>query len=75
MKDIWCAAREGSVNELDLALAFLKKNGGNVDTKNALGLTALHIATWRNHLPIVKRLLSAGADPDIRVCCFLSLSE
>ncbi|KAL5669130.1 hypothetical protein ACJX0J_021351, partial [Zea mays] len=33
---------------------------------NAFGLSALHLATWRNHLPIVRRLLDAGADPDAR---------
>ncbi|CAA6653770.1 unnamed protein product [Spirodela intermedia] len=66
LKDIWSAAREGSLSELDSSLSLLKKNGGNVDAKNAFGLTALHIATWRNHVPIVKRLLSAGADPDVR---------
>lgn len=75
LKDIWSAAREGSLSELDSALSLLKKNGGNVDAKNAFGLTALHIATWRNHVPIVKRLLSAGADPDVRVSCSLSCSK
>uniref|UniRef100_A0A804MBA3 Uncharacterized protein n=1 Tax=Zea mays TaxID=4577 RepID=A0A804MBA3_MAIZE len=40
--------------------------GGNIDGRNAFGLSALHLATWRNHLPIVRRLLDAGADPDAR---------
>uniref|UniRef100_A0A804NV90 Uncharacterized protein n=1 Tax=Zea mays TaxID=4577 RepID=A0A804NV90_MAIZE len=43
-----------------------KKSGGNIDGRNAFGLSALHLATWRNHLPIVRRLLDAGADPDAR---------
>ncbi|CAN6465033.1 unnamed protein product [Victoria cruziana] len=64
--DLWTIAREGSLSELDLALMQLKRNGGNVDARNTFGLTALHIATWRNHVPIVKRLLAAGADPDAR---------
>lgn len=56
-------------------MALLKKNGGDIDSRNTFGLTALHIAIWRNHLPIVKRLLAAGANPDVRVsqlsalCC------
>ncbi|URE36853.1 Regulator of chromosome condensation (RCC1) repeat [Musa troglodytarum] len=65
-KDLWFICKQGSVVELDLALLSLKKNGGNIDARNAFGLTPLHIATWRNHVPIVKRLLAAGADPDSR---------
>ncbi|XP_020677080.1 uncharacterized protein LOC110095763 isoform X1 [Dendrobium catenatum] len=65
-KDLWSASRDGSVTELDSALLALKRNGGNVDSRNASGVTPLHIAIWRNHLPIVKRLLAAGADPDAR---------
>lgn len=67
-KDLCLISRQGSLSELDSALSLLKKTGGNVDQRNAFGLTPLHIATWRNHVPIVKRLLAAGADPDARVC-------
>ncbi|XP_020579736.1 uncharacterized protein LOC110024230 isoform X2 [Phalaenopsis equestris] len=66
LKDLWLASRHGSVAEVDAALLALKKNGGNVDLRNASGVTPLHIAIWRNHVPIVKRLLAAGADPDAR---------
>ena len=66
-KDFWFIAREGSIAELDSALLLLKKNGGNIDMRNAFGLSPLHIATWRNHVPMVKRLLAAGADPNARV--------
>lgn len=52
--------------EVDSALLALKKIGGNVDSRNASGVTPLHIAIWRNHVPIVMRLLAAGADPDAR---------
>ncbi|XAR64848.1 hypothetical protein NMG60_11008720 [Bertholletia excelsa] len=65
-KDLWLVVREGSVADVDLALTLLKKNGGNINSRNTFGLTALHIATWRNHIPVVKRLLAAGADPNAR---------
>ncbi|CDP10532.1 unnamed protein product [Coffea canephora] len=65
-KDLWLVAREGSLSDVDLALAWLKKSGGNVNARNSFGLTPLHIATWRNHVPIVRRLLAAGADPNAR---------
>lgn len=66
-KDLWLVVQVGCLNELDSALALLKKNGGNINSRNTFGLTPLHIATWRNHIPIVRRLLAAGADPDARV--------
>ncbi|KAF5184248.1 E3 ubiquitin-protein ligase herc2 [Thalictrum thalictroides] len=65
-KDLWSIAREGSLSEVDFALMILKKHGGNIDARNMLGLTPLHIATWRNNIPIVRKLLAAGADPDAR---------
>ncbi|KAG8648033.1 hypothetical protein MANES_09G139100v8 [Manihot esculenta] len=65
-KDLWLVVREGSLADVDLALALLKKNGGNINSRNTFGLTPLHIATWRNHIPIIRRLLIAGADPNAR---------
>ncbi|MCI00866.1 ankyrin repeat domain-containing protein, partial [Trifolium medium] len=38
----------------------------NINVRNTFGLTPLHVAAWRNHVPIVRRLLAAGADPDAR---------
>lgn len=64
--DLWLIAQQGSIAELESALILLKKNGGNIDSRNIFGLTPLHIATWRNSVPIVKRLLEAGSDPDAR---------
>lgn len=65
-KDLWVLVREGSLADVEYALGQLKKNGGNINSRNAFGLTPLHIATWRNHIPIVRRLLAADADPDAR---------
>lgn len=65
-QDLRFAVREGSLADVDSALALLKNNGGNINARNTFGLTPLHIATWRNNLPIIKRLLAAGADPDAR---------
>ncbi|XP_015057388.1 uncharacterized protein LOC107003537 isoform X2 [Solanum pennellii] len=65
-KDLCAAVQDGSVADVDSSLAFLKKSGGNINYRNDFGLTPLHIATWRNHIPIVKRLLAAGADPNAR---------
>ncbi|KAF4368552.1 hypothetical protein F8388_018676 [Cannabis sativa] len=66
-KDIWHAVEEGSLADVDTALALMKKNGVNINARSVFGLTPLHIATWRNHIPIVKRLLAAGADSDARI--------
>jgi inhibitor of Bruton tyrosine kinase len=68
VKDLCLASKQGSIAKVESALALLKKSGGNIDGRNAFGLSALHLATWRNQLPIVRRLLDAGADPDARVC-------
>ncbi|XP_019084823.1 PREDICTED: palmitoyltransferase ZDHHC13-like [Camelina sativa] len=65
-KDLWFAIREGSLVDVDSALTTLKKSGGNINLRNAYGLTPLHIAIWRNHIPIISRLLAAGADPDAK---------
>lgn len=72
-KDLWLVVREGAVADVDNLLALLKKNGGNVNARDRFGLTPLHIATWRNHVPIVRRLLDAGADPNARVCLLFDL--
>nr|KJB82408.1 hypothetical protein B456_013G194200 [Gossypium raimondii] len=65
-KDLWLAVREGSLPDVDSALTLLKKTAGTVNCRYRFGLTPLHIVTWRNHLPIIQRLLAAGADPDAK---------
>lgn len=69
-KDLCLVVREGSLADVESALALLKKNAGNINSRDTFGLTPLHIAIWRNHVPIVRRLLAAGADSDARVCTF-----
>ncbi|XP_039023347.1 poly [ADP-ribose] polymerase tankyrase-1-like [Hibiscus syriacus] len=65
-KDLWHAVGEGSLPDVDSVLALLKKNGSNINSRNSLGLTPLHIATWRNNILIIRRLLASGAYPDAR---------
>lgn len=65
-KDLWAAVRNGSPGDVDAALVVLKKNNGNIDARSSFGSTALHLAVWKNHIPIVRRLLAGGANPDIR---------
>lgn len=65
--DIWAAVRSGTVQDVEHALTLLKRSNVNIDARNVYGSTVLHIAAWRNHIPIVRRLLAAGANPDARV--------
>ncbi|MBW2701653.1 MAG: ankyrin repeat domain-containing protein [Deltaproteobacteria bacterium] len=53
------AAVGGHLDSLNL---LLKKNIP-VDTPDAAGWTALHRAVWKNHEPIIRRLLTAKANP------------
>eukprot|EP01018_Ginkgo_biloba_P000446 Gb_03819 [translate_table: standard] len=48
------------------AITPLRKNGGNTDARNTLGLTALHIVVWMNHVPMVRRLLVVSTNPNVR---------
>ena len=68
LQDLWSSTREGLIPGVDSALVTLKRSGGNIDAHNAFGSIALHIAVWRNHVPIVRRLLAARDDPNVRVC-------
>ncbi|KAK8963787.1 hypothetical protein KSP40_PGU011899 [Platanthera guangdongensis] len=72
-KDLWSASRHGSPFEVDSALVVLKKFGGNVDSRNASGVTPLHIADgesgWSSlhralhfgHFSVASLLIQAGA--------------
>ena len=68
LQDVWSSTREGLIPGVDSALVTLKRSGGNIDAHNAFGSIALHITVWRNHVPIVRRLLAARDDPNVRVC-------
>ncbi|MBA0874435.1 hypothetical protein Goshw_016730, partial [Gossypium schwendimanii] len=74
-KDLWLAVREGSLPDVDPALTLLKKTAGTVNCRYRFGLTPLHIVTWRNHLPIIQRLLAAGADPDAKNVYYLCVKH
>lgn len=54
------AAARGDLATVDLLL----EGGANVDRAEEDGLTALMAAAWTGHLPVVERLLRAGADPN-----------
>jgi ankyrin repeat protein len=53
------------LNDLDKLSILLKENPELINTKED-GLTALHIAADRGYLDIVKALIDAGADLNIR---------
>jgi ankyrin repeat protein len=48
------------------SVLFALRNGINVDAINMLGHTALHVAIDQGSLEIIKLLLSAGADTEIK---------
>lgn len=59
------AAREGGVD----TVAFLAKQGANIDARDSNGATALHIAArpwWRENVELLGILLAAGARRDVR---------
>ncbi|KAI1205157.1 ankyrin [Annulohypoxylon truncatum] len=57
------AAKSGN---LDAAIALLKQDGIQVDSRNKNGQTALHLATDDNLVDICSRLLKAGANINIK---------
>ncbi|GAQ82051.1 ankyrin repeat family protein / regulator of chromosome condensation (RCC1) family protein [Klebsormidium nitens] len=68
VQDLWTAARSGTVSDVRSALTGVVRGSGSngIDARNVFGVNALHLAVWHNHLPIVRALLEAGADPDAR---------
>lgn len=59
--------KKGFLADVESTLTQLKQNGGNINSRDEFDLPPLHIATWRNHLPIARGLITAGADPNARV--------
>jgi ankyrin repeat protein len=58
-KEFIKAAKKGDLDQLK---ALLKNDKTLLDTRDTDGSTALHCATWKGHLEVVKFLLKAGAD-------------
>ncbi|KAL3876297.1 hypothetical protein ACJMK2_034161 [Sinanodonta woodiana] len=55
------------IGDLDNVKRFVESNGVNVNSKNSInGWTALHWAAKRNHVAVVRYLLSCGADKNIK---------
>lgn len=59
------SAIRSSPVEACLAILSAESFRKEVDRLGLSGNNALHVATWRNHLGIVKEILNAGADPNI----------
>jgi hypothetical protein len=61
--NLWIAARLGSVEDLESAIA----SGASVNAREAvLSRTALHFAAERGHTNVILKLIAAGADIDAR---------
>lgn len=60
-KRFWDDAAEGRYEKV---LRHIKR-GIDINARNPAGGTALMIAAKRGHLPVVRALLNAGADPNI----------
>jgi ankyrin repeat protein len=59
--DIFEAARTNNIEELKNAL-----QNSDVNVKDGRGSTPLIVATYYNNLDVVKALLEAGADTELR---------
>jgi hypothetical protein len=55
------AAASGQMDEVELLLS----HGADINAKNALGLTALHVAKMHGRQEIADKLVQQGANPDI----------
>jgi hypothetical protein len=62
-----CAAMERAGRELSVeAVETLLRAGADVDARTSLGITPLHCACASGHVPVMRALLAAGADPAAR---------
>lgn len=53
-------------DRLDMATLLIEKGGVPLESKDAEGRTALHVAAWRGDLEGIELLLKCGADPNAR---------
>ena len=59
---IWAAAKTGDLDEVKKQLA----NGIKVDSRDAMGITPLSLATLTEEIEVVSYLISKGADVNAR---------
>ncbi len=58
---LWSACEAGDLDAVARGLAFVDE----VDLRNPKGWTALIIAAYHGHVPVIRALLERGADPDL----------
>ncbi|KAI1885208.1 hypothetical protein AGOR_G00217810 [Albula goreensis] len=51
---------------LDMAALLIEKGGVPLESRDAEGRTALHVAAWHGSLEAIRLLLRSGADPNAR---------
>ena len=67
-----CITSHKDRHEVRLMMGLLLKHGASIDAQDGYRRTALHIATSRGKLDLMRLLLEAGADPTVKNrdgCC------